>query len=53
MRLKRILKWSALALLLLAAGSIVRLIWLGVGFRRLRTYRLKSTRLGIHRLASD
>lgn len=39
---------SELALLLLATGILVRLGWLGVGFRRLRSYRLNSRLLRVH-----
>ena len=38
---------SEVALLLLAAGALVRLGWLGVGFWRLRRYRRNAQRLDI------
>jgi len=38
--------WNAVPLALLAAGALGRLIWLGVGFHRLRRYRLRATPLG-------
>jgi TonB family protein len=39
---------SEMALLLLAAGTLIRLSWLGVGFWRLRKYRLHARLLGLH-----
>jgi TonB family protein len=39
---RRPIPWNAVALALVAAGALGRLAWLGVGFRRLRRYRLHA-----------
>lgn len=39
----RAIPWVAIGLAMLAAGTLGRLAWLGVGFRRLRRYRRGAT----------
>jgi TonB family protein len=50
----RPIPWNGAALALLAAGALGRLVWLGVGMRRLRRYRRNAVPLdGIAFLSSE
>jgi len=50
----RPIPWSGVALAVLAAGALGRLVWLGVGMRRLRRYRRHAVPLdGIAFLSSE